>query len=266
MAEEIPTQQRRLVYTVPGMDDVSVEKNIGYKSADGKALLMDVYKPAVLDSNTLLPGVVFIHGGPVPSEHPLKDSGQYLSWGRLAAASGLVGVTFSHNYYAPELLPQSAANVMDAIAFVRDNAARFQLDPQRLCLWTCSGGGPHISFALRDKPDFVRCLVSYYAIMDVRPVEFLVNALSEEEVQDYSAVSHLPNNAPSFPIFMARAGLDHPGLNETIDNFMAQALAANFDIEVMNHAQGQHGFDILEDDVRSKQIIARTMAFIKENV
>ena len=171
MTEEIPAHQRPLIYTVPGMENVLVEANISYKSVNDEDLLMDIYRPSAIDTNTHLPGIVFIHGGPVSSEHPLKDSGQYRSWGRLASASGLIGITFNHSYHAPDQLPQSAANVQDAVAFVRDNAARFQLDPNRICLWTCSGGGPHVCFALRDKPDFVRCLVIYYAIMDVKPVD-----------------------------------------------------------------------------------------------
>ena len=266
MNEEIPIQQRPVVYTIPGLDDVTIKQNLVYKSDAGADLLMDIYTPAAIDPNTLLPGVIFIHGGPVATDHPLKDSGQYRSWGRLAAASDLIGVTFNHNYYGPDQLPQSAMNVQDAIAFVRDNAAEFQLDPNRLCLWTCSGGGPHICFALRHKPAFVRCLVIYYAIMNVQPVDFLVDALSQAEVEMYSAVSYLQANPPPFPIFLARAGKDHPGLNETIEDFVAQALTYNLDIEVMNYAQGQHGFDILDDDPRSKQIISRTIVFIQDNV
>jgi hypothetical protein len=40
----------------------------------------------------------------------------------------------------------------------------------------------------------------------------------------------------------------------------------NSPIEVINHPQGQHGFDILDDNLRSQQIIARTLAFIQENI
>jgi hypothetical protein len=31
----------------------------------------------------------------------------------------------------------------------------------------------------------------------------------------------------------------------------------------MNHPTGRHGFDILDDDARSREIIARTLDFLK---
>lgn len=266
MTEETPFHQRAVVFTIPGMDDVLVERDIAYASVDDHDLLLDVYRPSTVAPQQRLPGVIFIHGGPVPIDFPRKDSGQYQSWGKLAAVSELVGITFNHDYHAPGQLPQSAANVLAAIAFVRENAARFHLDPTRICLWTCSGGGPHICFALRDQPAYVRCLVVYYAIMDAQPVQFLVDALSEVEVRRYSAVSHIQDKPLPFPTLLVRAGLDNKGLNETITRFATQALAMNSPVEVINHPQGQHGFDILDDDPRSQQIIARTLAFIQENI
>ena len=266
MSEETPIHKRAVVFVMPGLDDLFIERDIIYKSLDRQELLLDVYRPSTVAANQLLPGVIFIHGGPVPIDHPLKDSGQYQSWGRLAAASDLVGITFNHAYYAPEQLSQSAANVLSAITYVRENAAKFHLDPDRICLWTCSGAGPHICFALRQSPAYVRCLVIYYAIMDVRPVPFLADVLSEAEMEMYSAVSHIQDKPIPFPTLIVRAGLDNEGLNETISRFSAQAVATNSPIEMINYPQGQHGFDILDDNARSRQIIARTLAFIRENI
>ncbi len=128
--------------------------------------------------------------------------GQYRSWGPLAAASGFVAFTFNHRYHAPELLPQSVGDVAAAIAYVREHAAAFSLDLDRLCLWTCSGGGLRITFALRDQPAYVRCLVIYYAVLDLRPVDFLVKALGEESCQQYSPLTAIEAGPVSFPIFI----------------------------------------------------------------
>ena len=260
-----PLYHKPLVYAISGMDNVTVKKDICYKSLPDEDLMLDIYSPSVRKGDGL-PAIIFIHGGPVPLDHPRKDSGQYVGWGKLAAASGMIGITFNHSYHAAEHLPQSVASVPEAVTFIRDHAASFNIDPNRICLWACSGGGPHICFALRDQPDFLRCMVIYYAIMDVQPVNFLADTLNEEQVKMYSAVSYIQNEPLPFPILMVRAGLDHPGLNKTIEGFISQALAANLDIEIMNHAQGQHGFDILDNDSRSKQVISRTIAFIKENI
>ena len=67
-------------------------------------------------------------------------------------------------------------------------------------------------------------------------------------------------------MFIARAGLDHPRLNESIDRFIARALAANAPLNVANHPQGHHGFDVEDDHPRTREIIARSIAFIKTHL
>jgi hypothetical protein len=45
-----------------------------------------------------------------------------------------------------------------------------------------------------------------------------------------------------------------------------EALAANATLDFANHPQGRHGFDILDDDERSHEIIARAAAFVKTHL
>ena len=40
-------------------------------------------------------------------------------------------------------------------------------------------------------------------------------------------------------------------------------MAAGLDVEVHNHAQGRHAFDILDAGPRSSEIIARSVEFMK---
>ena len=65
------------------------------------------------------------------------------------------------------------------------------------------------------------------------------------------------------PMLIARAGQDFPGFNGTVDAFVAEALKHNLPLEVLNHPQGRHGFDIVDDDARSREIVARTFAFLR---
>lgn len=37
-------------------------------------------------------------------------------------------------------------------------------------------------------------------------------------------------------------------------------------IDLMNHAEGRHGFDILDDDPRSEQIIRHTIEFLRDHL
>ena len=68
------------------------------------------------------------------------------------------------------------------------------------------------------------------------------------------------------PIFIARAGLDSPRINESIDHFVQDAAARSVSVETMDHPQGQHGFDVLDDDDRTREIVVCTLEFVKEHV
>jgi dienelactone hydrolase len=70
----------------------------------------------------------------------------------------------------------------------------------------------------------------------------------------------------SRPILVARAGLDNAWLNAGTDRFVQTALSAGATLDLLNHPDGRHGFDILDDDDRSKQIIRRTLAFLRDHL
>lgn len=81
----------RIVYEISGMEQSSVTKNRVYKTAEGIDLLLDVYYPADMGDVERRPAVVFVHGlGPAELVKHIKDSGQYISWGQLIAANGLI--------------------------------------------------------------------------------------------------------------------------------------------------------------------------------
>jgi len=65
------------------------------------------------------------------------------------------------------------------------------------------------------------------------------------------------------PILIARAGLDNPVLNGGVDRFVQEALSKNASLDLCNHPTGHHGFDILDDNDRSREIIKRTIEFIR---
>jgi len=65
------------------------------------------------------------------------------------------------------------------------------------------------------------------------------------------------------PTLIARAGMDNPGLLSTIDHFVARALSLNEPIEVQTHPDGVHDFDVRDDDARTREIISRTLDFVR---
>jgi hypothetical protein len=51
-----------------------------------------------------------------------------------------------------------------------------------------------------------------------------------------------------------------------VDTFVREALASGVPLELLNHPNGRHGFDILDDDARSKEVVARTLDFLKTHL
>jgi acetyl esterase/lipase len=239
---------KRIVYRVDGMRDVRVRRDVVYKRDAGAELVMNIYAPAGLSGDARVPAVFFVHGGPIPADFmPPTQWGVFVSYGELAAASGLVGVTFNHRLFALTDYARAQADVAAAIEYVRSHAAELNVDADRIALWYFSGGGPLMTSMLRDRPGHVRCLLAFYAYL--QPAEAQVRS-----------------KAAGLPIFIARAGLDQPMINETIEHFVQEALAGNATLDCMNHPTGRHGFDILDDDERSREIIARAVAFAQAHV
>src|SRR5262249_41468000 len=160
-----------VVYKVAGMDKVKVVQNLKYTKSDDPNVLMDIYLPPDIRDEKRL-AVIFIHGG-AKTEYTPKDWGIYTSWGRLVAASGFVGVTFTHSLeYPGKSLERCAHDVRAAIDYVRANADKYNVDKDCICLIAYSAGGPMLSVAMNGEMPFVRCLVAFYAFMDIQQSNF----------------------------------------------------------------------------------------------
>jgi acetyl esterase/lipase len=255
----------RIVYSVPGMDAVGVRRDVPYKTGDGGPLHMDVYTPP--GPPRARPAVILVHGGPIPKVGA-KNMGVFLSYGELLAASGFVAVTFDHRFLGPARLADAGGDVGDLVAHVRANAGSLGVDPERVALWAFSGGGPFLAAPLRERPAWLRAVVAYYAVLDLQqPPPGADSGLSTELRQAFSPVHALGSDARSAPpVLVARAGLDHPWLNGGLDRFVEAATAKGATLDLLNHPEGRHGFDILDDDARSKQIIRRTLEFLRDHL
>jgi acetyl esterase/lipase len=257
-----------VVYSVPGMDKVIVRPDLKYTRAGEPHLLMDVYVPPRLRRGERRPAVLFIHGS-VPPGSRAKEMGVFKSWGRLAAAHGMVGVTFTHQLGFPRpRLAEAAADVRAAIEYVRANAAALNIDEGRLCLAAYSGGGPMLSAAMRERPPYVRCLVAFYAFLDIQQSDLHRPHETPEALRSFSPITYLAGDVAGLPpMFVARAGLDEvPALNDSIDRFAREAVGRNAALTLVNHPRGVHAFDLLTDDDRSREIIRSALAFMETHI
>ncbi len=110
----------------------------------------------------------------------------------------------------------------------------------------------------------MRCLAAIYGIMAAN-VDGAPEA--EREVQRaFSPLHQIGRSGQKPPMFIAHAGLDKPGLNGGISGFLQQAVKQGFELEVHNHANGQHDFDILDNNDRSREIIRALVQLLKNNL
>jgi acetyl esterase/lipase len=245
-----------VVYSVPGTADVRVREGLVYKTVEGTPLNFDFYAPAT--GSEARAAVILIHGGPGPALGARRWQ-VFQSYGRLLAASGMIGIAFDHRLLGLDRYPDSAQDVADLLRHVREQAGTLGVDSARLALWAFSGGGPLLAAPLRDRPSWLKLIVAYYTVM---------HRFGNDQDATFSTIAALgpdASNAP--PIVLARAGRDmFPEINPSIDRFLAAASSAGATVDLLTHPTGRHSFDILDPGDRSSQIIERTLAALRQSL
>jgi acetyl esterase/lipase len=269
--KKLPLAKRPIVYYVEGMEEVEVRRDIVYKTLpDQTALEMDVYLPENLPEGKKVPAVILVHGGAAHTQR-LKDTGQYTSWGQLIAKSEMAAVTFNYRGFTDDKsLAEGYSDVQDLLHYVREHADEWHIDPDRLGIWTCSGGGPvGLRHALQDKPPYIRAIAALYARMDLQDMRSIIDSkiVPDQMLRDFSPVYHLGKHPQKIaPLLVVKAGEDSSDLNESIDRFVKVAKEKQGKVEYVEHPHGDHAFDLINDDEISRRIIQRTIAFFQEQL
>lgn len=262
-APQEPIAKKVVLYQLPGMDAVSIRHDVPYQATDSGALTLDLYAPPDSASGARLPAVVIVAGYPDPGFQKMmgcrfKEMGSSTSWGRLIAASGMVAITYANR--------EPAADVGALLQYVRQNAEELGIDETRIGLWASSGNVPlALSVLMQEDRESLRGAVLCYGITLDLDGSTRVAAAAETwkfvNPAQGKAVEDLP---PETPLFIARAGQDQiPHLNETLDRFLARALALNLPITFVNHPTAPHAFDLFLDSEDTREVIRRILAFLR---
>jgi len=233
-----------LVHPLPDPRQAEVLAGLAYTEAGGRELLMDLYLPADREPGVRLPAVLLVHGEAPPEVlRGVRGWGQYNGWGRLLAAEGLAGVAVEHRAVAEAGFEGVVAELGAALAAVRDRAGELGIDPGRLAFAGFSAGVPLTVAALAGPAAGVRCAALCYGPPgDVEPWPGLP------------------------PLLVVRAGQDLPYRNASIDAFVAAASAAGLPVELVEHPDGQHAFDLLDDTDASRDAIRRVLEFLRRQL
>jgi acetyl esterase/lipase len=125
-----------------GKYDIEVISNLQYTEGDYKPQTMDIIKPKG-QLEKPMPVIVWIHGGAWAGGD--KSSGIYRS--KPFAEKGYFCATITYRLSPDSSFPAHIEDCKCAIRFLRANAKKFNLDPERIGVWGDSAGG-HLSALL----------------------------------------------------------------------------------------------------------------------
>ena len=129
---------------VPAADVFHVEKDVAYLAPDRKEKA-DLYLPASSPAGARRPAVVIIHGGGWTGGD--KGAAREINIGTNLALNGYVGLSINYvlastnKDSAKATWPQNLHDCMTAVRWLRKNAERLQVDPERIGVIGGSAGG-----------------------------------------------------------------------------------------------------------------------------
>jgi acetyl esterase/lipase len=118
-------------------DNVVLEADIEYGRAGDRSLKLDLFRPKD-QRDQVLPLVVAIHGGGWEAGN--KESFHWLA-GSLANTGKYVGVSVGYRLTGEAIWPAQIHDCKAAIRWVRANADKYKIDPQRIDVSGHSAGG-----------------------------------------------------------------------------------------------------------------------------
>lgn len=200
----------------------------------GRPLTLYLYGRQDLDAPQ--PGVVFIHGGGWQNLHPFL----HIRHANALAARGYVTATISYRLYPEGDVRDSVADCKAAVRWLRANAARIGLDPERVAVAGGSAGG-HLAAMVALTPgrfegtggngeqrSDVQAAVLWYPITDMLVpgarlegfadgVKTVAGTRDEAELRELSPITYVSPDAP--PILTLTGGDDELTSTEMIRDF-----------------------------------------------
>lgn len=136
MSQRQPGRQRG-----PVPDSVVVQHDVEYGRAGDKPLLLDLVRPKQ-PTKEALPVVVFIHGGAWRGGNKAGGIGNVA---RLVATGNYVGASVEYRLSGEAIWPAQIHDCKAAIRWLRANAKKYGIDPDKIAVWGGSAGGHLVS-------------------------------------------------------------------------------------------------------------------------
>lgn len=257
--------KKEIVYPVNKQIAIHVTKNIVYKSREPYGV-MDLYESKNNGKEDKRPVVLLVHGE-AQGINNMKDAGQYVSWGRLIATTGIKAITFNHRVLSDGyMIEEVIEDLTDLVQYVISHANALGIDEEKIVLWSFSGGVPFGMYVgMSNLFNGIKGVIAYYGIGDFSFINEVLNMSIPKDVIDKYAISKLVNDHSKKipPVLIVRAGLDDKRLNQSMEEIMMQMFSNDRSVEIINHEQGHHAFDLFDHNDRSHEIIEKSLDYVK---
>lgn len=133
----------------PTPEDIEVTSDVEYGRVGDRALLLDLYRPKEMAKSA--PGLIFIHGGGWKGGKK-EDYRYYANW---FAHRGYVVACVSYRLLDEATYPAAVQDVKCAVRWMRANADKYHIDPNKIGVVGGSAGG-HLALMIgysSDDPD-----------------------------------------------------------------------------------------------------------------
>jgi acetyl esterase/lipase len=236
----------------------SAEKGIVYAVVDGRELTLRLDEPT--DTPSPRPALLLVHGG----GWRRGNASELMLIIDLVVAQGWVAVSPEYRLDVDPGYPAEVDDVARALAFVREHAGEYGIDPARVALLGDSAGGNlALEVALRPDgpragPDEVAAAVALSGPTDLRAIAEGPLERTHDDVVAYlgcepsacpdlyaaaSPVSHVDPDDP--PVFLANS-TDEIIPDEQVDALAAQLTTAGVDVRTMVVPGDRHGHGLVD--------------------
>lgn len=264
-----------------------------FAAVEGKNLQLDVYLPTA-DTENNGAGLIVVHGG----SWSAGERNDFPQWNKMFAAEGFTVFDIDYRLAQPNYLT-AMGDVKCAVKWVKENAEKFKISPERIALLGRSAGG-HLallaaysandaelpaSCGKNETSETVRAVVSIYAPTELlwaydhpanqcvldgpqKLADFLggIPHESAEMRERYvleSPTSHV--NSQTAPTLLIHGGQDQLVRPENMNLLADRLKKSNVPHQTIFLPYAQHGFDYNFNGWGSQIIESTILNFLREN-
>jgi enterochelin esterase-like enzyme/acetyl esterase/lipase len=119
-------------------DSITLQKDISYAGTDNPRQRLDLLLPKSPRGDRPLPVIAFIHGGAWMGGNKSQALGRLAE---LVASGEYAGVSIGYRLTGEASWPSQIHDCKAAVRWLRGNASKYHLDPDRIGVWGSSAGG-----------------------------------------------------------------------------------------------------------------------------